>query len=82
MLQGFGYKLYPPGSLNYEDVSWCKGSSEPAASELEPIPSEHKVLFVMGAQKAGTTWLFNALNTHPSFVGAEHGYMCDLPVPM
>jgi hypothetical protein len=57
-------------------MNWCKGSNEPSGSALEAIPSEHKMLFVMGAQKAGTTWLFNALDAHPSFLGADHSYKC------
>jgi hypothetical protein len=38
------------------------------------VSQEHSVLFILGAQKGGTTWLFNALDTHPSFVGADHAY--------
>ena len=75
-MQGFAFKLYPPGSMGYSDVSFCQGSNEPDVSTLRAIPSETKVLFVMGAQKAGTTWLFNALEAHSSFIGADHSYMC------
>jgi hypothetical protein len=74
--QGLGFKLYQPGSLEHAHVTWCAGSREPAADAIRPIPSEHKALFLMGAQKAGTTWLFNALNAHPAFIGADHAYLC------
>lgn len=76
-LQGFGFKAYKPGSLQHSNVCWCDGSNEPAYEELSPIPESTRVLFIAGAQKAGTTWLFNALETHPTFVGASHAYKCD-----
>jgi hypothetical protein len=39
-----------------------------------PIDSHRRILFILGAQKAGTTYLFNALTKHPSFVGAAHTF--------
>lgn len=78
-LQEFGFKLYNPATLTYSDVRWCPGSQEPAADELRPLPEAYKVLFVLGAQKAGTTWFYNALQTHPAFVGPERGYMYAAP---
>lgn len=76
-LQDFGFKTYTPGSLQHSDVDWCEGSHEPSEEELRSIPESTKVLFIAGAQKAGTTWLFNALDKHPTFVGASHAYKCD-----
>ena len=75
-LQGFGFKAYTPGSLQHSNVAWCEGSNEPSADELPSIPESTRVLFIAGAQKAGTTWLFNALDAHPNFVGASHAYKC------
>lgn len=47
---------------------------------VQPVDSRLKFLLVLGARKAGTTWLYDALTTHPLFVGAEHGFRCALIV--
>lgn len=39
-----------------------------------PIDQRRRILFILGAQKAGTTYLFNALTKHPAFVGASHAF--------
>ena len=78
-MQAFGFRLYAPGSLTHADVQWCPGSAEPPASQLQPIPTGYKALFILGSQKAGTTWLYNALQQHPAFVAPKHGYKCALP---
>lgn len=43
-----------------------------------PIDSRRRILFILGAQKGGTTYLFNALTKHPAFVGADHAFGCAL----
>lgn len=43
-----------------------------------PIDSRRTILFILGAQKGGTTYLFNALTKHPAFVGADHAFGCAL----
>lgn len=42
-----------------------------------PIDSRRRILFILGTQKGGTTYLFNAITKHPLFVGANHAYGCD-----
>jgi hypothetical protein len=71
-LQGFGFKAYTPGSLQHSHVVWCGGSNEPES--LTSISQSTKVLFIAGAQHAGTKWLFDALDAHPTFVSALHAY--------
>jgi hypothetical protein len=44
------------------------------------MDSRRRILFILGAQKAGTTFLFNALTKHPAFVGADHAFGCALPL--
>ena len=68
--------MHPPGSLSYDDVRWCAPAREPPAEALIPFHPGINVLMILGAQKAGTTWLFNALTQHPSLHGADFGYMC------
>ena len=48
------------------------------ASLGPPIDSRRRILFILGAQKGGTTYLFNALTKHPAFVGADHAFGCAL----
>jgi hypothetical protein len=42
----------------------------------QPMDVRRNVLFIIGTQKGGTTFLFNALKKHPSFIGADHAYGC------
>jgi hypothetical protein len=42
----------------------------------KPMDARRKILFIIGAQKGGTTYVFNSLVKHSSFVGAEHAYGC------
>jgi hypothetical protein len=42
----------------------------------KPMDKRRNILFVVGVQKGGTTFLFNALKNHPAFVGAQHAYRC------
>jgi hypothetical protein len=71
-LQAYAFKpTEEPGTKLYADMDWCPGSHEPSESDIEPVDSKLRFLFVIGAQKAGTTWLFRALEKHPSLV---HGF--------
>lgn len=59
--------------MDNEDMQWCPGLRQ---VDLKPVDEKLKFLFILGAQKAGTTWLHRALMRHPIFVEAERGYMC------
>lgn len=79
-MQPYAFQLLEPGSLTYADnIRWCPGLPQPSpeAQQLRPLDPRFNFLLILGAQKAGTTWLFDALATHPLFVGATHGYRCD-----
>lgn len=41
-----------------------------------PLDERRRMLFILGTQKGGTTFLFNALHKHKGFVGADHAYGC------
>lgn len=47
---------------------------EVARERNEPFHPKRRALFVLGAQKCGTTFLFSALSKHPAFIGASHAY--------
>jgi hypothetical protein len=46
-----------------------------------PIDARRRILFILGTQKGGTTYMFNALTKHPLFVGADHAYGCERWLP-
>lgn len=75
-VQGYSFKMLKPASLSYKDMPWCPGVPEPEQDKLFPIDHRFNPLIILGAQKAGTTWLFDALQSHPSFHGAVHGFRC------
>lgn len=68
--------MLKPASLTYKDMPWCPGVPEPPEENMVPIDRRFNHLIILGAQKAGTTWLFDALQEHPWFHGAVHGYRC------
>lgn len=78
-IQGHPFKVQNVGSLTYADRPQCPGVLEPQPEQLLPVDPRFKFLMIIGAQKAGTTWLFDALDTHPLFSGAQHGYRSALP---
>lgn len=39
-----------------------------------PLDERRRIMFILGTQKGGTTFLFNALAKHKGFVGADHAY--------
>jgi hypothetical protein len=67
----------PTKLLEYSDVEPCPGLMEP--QQLEAIPEQVPVAMVIGSQKAGTTYLFEALHKHASFVSPVRllGYASD-----
>lgn len=78
-MQDYSFQMLEPGSGSYESNSrWCPGLEQPSAKaqSMRPLDGRFNFLLILGAQKAGTTWLFDALDTHPLFVGATHGYRC------
>ena len=78
-MQDYSFQLLEPGSGTYESNGrWCPGLEQPPskAQSMRPLDGRFNFLLILGAQKAGTTWLFDALDTHPLFVGATHGYRC------
>lgn len=75
-VQGYTFTMLKPASLSYKDMPWCPGVPEPEEHTLVPVDVHFNHLIILGAQKAGTTWLFDALDTHPRFHGATHGFRC------
>lgn len=59
-------KRPPSELLEHSDVEFCPHTPEP--DTLERVPEKFKYLMVIGSQKAGTTWLYNALEKHPAFI--------------
>ena len=62
-----------------ENTNLTLSSRRRACSAMEndlgtPMDTRRNVLFIIGTQKGGTTYLFNALKKNPSFVGADHAY--------
>eukprot|EP00892_Ulva_mutabilis_P012512 jgi/Ulvmu1/9633/UM054_0065.1 len=56
------------GSWTYADMAWCPGSQEPPADAVPTVDARLRMLMIIGAQKAGTTWLHHALETHSRMV--------------
>lgn len=74
-----GVQVPPPvmhqvGKLTYDDRPQCPGVPDVQPEQLPPVDPRVNFLMILGAQKAGTTWLFDALDTHPLFNGANHGF--------
>lgn len=74
VIQGHPFKVHKLASLTYSDLPQCPGIPDVQAEQLVPVDPSLHFLMILGAQKAGTTWLFDALDTHPLFNGAQHGY--------
>lgn len=60
-----------PNSLVAEDMEYCPGLRH---LDLAPVDEKFKFLVVLGAQKAGTSWLHTALKQHPVFVESNHAF--------
>jgi hypothetical protein len=78
-MQDYVFKVHATASMTDRSMDWCQGAPE---LRLRTIDSRFNFLLVLGAQKAGTTWLFDALSKHPLFSAAEHGYRCGKTVVM
>eukprot|EP00892_Ulva_mutabilis_P012326 jgi/Ulvmu1/9466/UM052_0034.1 len=63
-------KQLPRHLLTHSDMQFCPNIPEPQTDELYRVPDKVNVLMVIGTQKTGTTWLFEALQQHPSFIAA------------
>lgn len=74
VVQVHPFKMYQAASLELSDLPPCPGIPDVQAEQMVPLDKSLNFLMILGAQKAGTTWLFDALDTHPFFTGAEHGY--------
>lgn len=67
------FKIYPPGSQTHETVGDCGWGEFDALPRRQKVPENIPVLLVIGQQKAGTTWLYEALDTHPAVLGGFEG---------
>jgi hypothetical protein len=76
VMQKYTFKMHEPNSMDTDDMEWCPGLRQ---VDQKPIDEGFKFLFLLGAQKAGTTWLHEALNRHPIFVEANSAYRCANP---
>lgn len=72
-MQLYTFKMYEPASLHHSEMEWCPGLPEP---DLRRVHHNLKFLFLLGAQKSGTTWLHKALFKHKLFVEANTAYLC------
>ena len=62
----------PIASLSYTDPQHsCLNSLNDQLSLRWKVPETTKTLFILGADKAGTTFLYSLLNSHPGFIGAR-----------
>ena len=73
----FGFVLEAEASRDLAQRDGVCGALEHDLGK--PMDPKRNVLFIIGTQKGGTTYLFNALTKHPSFVGADHAFACALP---
>ena len=71
---GFGFREEEEASLGLESRARSCAALE---TDLGlPMDARRNALFIIGTQKGGTTFLFNALKKHAAFVGADHAYGC------
>jgi hypothetical protein len=77
-MQTYGFRRPYWPLISHSDVvtSSCAMRPEDPLTNVTPVPQDHKFLFIIGAQKGGSTWLFNALATHPAFLGPSHAFGC------
>lgn len=69
----YAFKVNEPNSMTFDDMEWCPNTRVP---DIKPVDDRLQFLFLLGVQKSGTTWLHNALTTHPLFVDAERAFGC------
>ena len=80
-VQAFAFQVPTAPDLLHSSLVPCATRAEPPLPGIgnateTAVPADLRMLFIIGAQKGGTTWLFNALTTHPAFVGASRAYRC------
>ena len=62
----------PIASLLYTDRQHsCLNSLRDQLPLQWKVPEKTKMLFILGAQKAGTTFLYSLLDDHPGFIGGR-----------
>lgn len=74
-MQKYAFKMHEPGSMGHEDMEWCPGLR---TVDLKPMDEKLDFLMILGAQKAGTTWLHTELQRHDLFQEAASAYKCVL----
>lgn len=72
-MQAYAFKMHEPGSMGHEDMQWCPGLRR---VDLKLVDEKLEFLMILGAQKAGTTWLHTELQRHDIFAQAAHAFMC------
>lgn len=77
-VQDYVFKMYVLGSLSHTDMEFFCGVRE---TQLDRIDPNLDFLLVIRAQKAGTTWLGQALFKHPLFAKIDHSYRFVLSNP-
>ena len=84
LLLNQGLKLFSAAKVNYTHLAFqeapinsrlwtdsrhnCLLSDNDRMALKWKVPGKSKALFILGAQKSGTTYLFNMLMTHPGFI--------------
>lgn len=67
----FAFPVPAQPSRHLSDLPVCISRPEQLHEAGDAVvPPSQPVLFIIGAQKSGTTWLYNALTTHPAMIGA------------
>ena len=73
-LTQLAFQEAPIASLSYKDPRHsCLHNLNAQLSLQWKVPKTTKTFFVLGAQKAGTTFLFSLLIRHPGFIGSKCG---------
>ena len=76
-LTHLAFQEAPIASRSYMDPQHsCLNSLNDQLSLKWKVPETTKTLFILGAQKAATTFLFGLLNAHPGFIGARYDERC------
>ena len=74
VLNGTAFPVPRDASLTFErlrELAPCEARPMRSMATDPVVPEDIRVLFIIGAQKGGTTWLASALHYHPSFHFAD-----------
>lgn len=74
--QDYAFKMPAVNSMTADNMDWCPGLPE---HKLDRVDEKLKFLFLLGAQKSGTSWLHKALMEHSLFAEADDAYLCAPP---